>query len=209
MSHRSSRRVLRLVACAGLSAIAPALALLGCEKKPIPEEIATEIARREALAKRVLLEADAGRALGMSSRSDVVFEDGFSRLLFDPPDDYHNHAFRWMGTSSHARLRTHGDRRMKLRAVGWVDEKVLRTHPVLTAYIDGRVLGIPVPPIDNGFYWFEAEVPPDMLAGKEWVDLNMVLSSVAFHWHDPPNLAVAVVFRFDWEEVSESDGSSP
>jgi len=93
---------------------------------------------------------------------------------------------------------------MKLRAIGWVDEKVLKTRPVLTLYIDGRVLGSPRDPIENGFYYFESEVPADMLAGKEWVDLNMVLSSVAWHWHDPPNLAVAVLFRFDWRRFPES-----
>lgn len=193
-------RARRWLACVTLAACPILISASGCSKKAVPEEIATEVERREELKKRILAEEDASRAGGVSSRPDVVFEDGFSKIMYDPPDNYRNHAFRWMGGNAHARLKSHGDKRMKIRTVGWINEPVLKTRPVLTFNINGRPLG-QVDPIDKSFFYFEGEVPPQMFDGREWADLNIVVSSVAFHWADPPNLAVALVFRFDWEEM--------
>lgn len=181
--------------------ILAALAVAACSKKPVPEEIATEAALRDAFRSKVLREEDAGRAEAVSSRPDVVFEDGFGKVLYDPPDNYRNVAIRWMGQNAHARLKSHGDKRMRLRIVGWVDDKHLLTWPYLTVFLDGMPVGAPLGPIDKGFYWFEAEVPPEMFRGQEWADLNVRLSTVAYHWYDPPDLGVALVSRFDWEEI--------
>ena len=44
------------------------------------------------------------------------------------------------------------------------------------------------------------EVRPEDLP-REWVDLNIRLSSISWHWADPPDLMLALVYRFEWTEM--------
>src|SRR5262249_15937214 len=156
--------------------------------------------RREDFRRKMLDAEDAGRARGVSSGSDVVFEEDFSKVLYDPPTSFRNHAFRWMGKNAHARLKSHGNRPMRMRALGWVDTKVLRTEPFLSAYVGGQHV-FSTGPLEQGHFAVDVVVRAELLQTQQWVDLNLVLSSVAFHWAEPPQLTLAVLYEFHWEEV--------
>lgn len=179
--------------------VASAATLAACSKAAPDAELAAEIARRESFAKSALEDAGAARAFGVSSTSEIFFEEGFSQITFDPPEDYRNHAFRWMGPHAHVRLKSHGDRRMKLQVIGWVNEKVVRSKAVISLFLDGELLTT-TGAIENGHYWAEAVVAPERL-GRPFVDLDIETNAVAFHWAEPPKLQVALVYKFTWAEA--------
>ena len=58
----------------------------GCTSRD-RSEVAREIADRERYAAAMLVDAGALSALHVSSSSNVRFEEGFSLIQFDPPDD--------------------------------------------------------------------------------------------------------------------------
>ncbi len=187
---------------AKITATALALATcLGCSRgdpgAPV-DPYADETARREAFIKHSMLEADAGRALGMSSTAEIQYEEGLSLLSYDPPDDFHAHAFRWMGQRAHIRLKTRGRRTMKIVMGGWIHEKVIRTHPVMSLYIDNELMKTSKP-IDREHFEIEAIIP-DWSMRRPWVDLQIRTSAVGFHWGDPPELRVIVLYKFEWSE---------
>ena len=153
-----------------------------------PPSVLEENARRDAFGNRMLDVEDAGRSRLVSSNPEVVFEQGFSQVLHDPPSSFRNHAFRWVGRSAHVRLKSHGDKPMRVLARGWFDEKALRTRAFMTFFLDGRVLGETLPVDEKGHYWGEFVVPRELLRDREWVDLTMVPSTIAFHWAEPPQL---------------------
>jgi hypothetical protein len=175
---------------------------LGCSRNE--ELYADEIREREAFAKRLLDEADAGRALNVSSTSEIQFEEGFSILSYElDPNDGHasfrNHAFRWMGQNAHVRLKSHGPRPMKLFIQGWMHHKVVGTQPVIKLFIDGVYIKTsdPIPP--HGHYKIEAHVP-EWAIRRPWVDLTIRTTAIGFHWGDPPELKVLNVYKFSWTE---------
>lgn len=173
--------------------------LTACSRPARDEKLEEEIRAREAYAKRLVEEADAGRMTKVMSRSDVIFEEGFSKVLYDPDEDFRAHAFRWMGKQGHVRLRNTKNRPMRLYVEGWVNKKVIQAHPVITAYVDGQYLET------TNEIWFEhwkldVVVPPEMMRGREWLDLTLACNAVGFHWSDPPELRVIVVYDFKWEE---------
>lgn len=183
--------------------IALALAVTVCAgcSKDRSAEVAAETARREEFRVALLRDAGANGALEMSSSSEVLFQDGFWVMQYDPPEDMKGIAFRWIGQNARARLRTHGDKPMDLELAGWIHTKVLMTRPVVSAYVDGQLVGDSgvVPP--EGGYGIKARVTPDMLRGKTWVDLVLTVSSVSWHWSDPPDVRVAHVSHFVWTEA--------
>ena len=100
----------------------------------------------------MLFEADAGRALGVASTSEVQFDEGFGILSYENDSDSHpsmtNHAFRWMGQNAHIRLKTHGSRPMKFLMVGWAHHVVWSARDGDTEFAlgetrwdDGRFIG--------------------------------------------------------------------
>jgi hypothetical protein len=163
------------------------------------DDAKAEIAARAEYAKRMLIEEDAGRLLGVASSPDIMFEEGFSRVSYNPPDHWREHAFRWLGQNAHVRLRSHPGRAMRLHVQGWVNEEIVRTKAQISVFLDGEFLRAEGP-FDNGHYWIEVDVPPSMLK-RPWVDLNLRLNAVGFHWSDPPLLMVANVYNFSWTEV--------
>ena len=177
-----------------------ASAALACSAKDSRYDPQATPAERERFAVNAALDAGSGGALAVGSRNDVLFEEGFSLVSYDPPDDYKNHAFRWMGQRGHVRLRAHSEHAMKLKLVGWVNEKAIRAKPVLTLYIDGQRIHT-TDPVENGHWWIETVVPADMLRSSSWHDLLITLSAVAFHWSDPPTLTLAVLNTLEWTEV--------
>ncbi len=184
-------------------ALASALVALGCSKAPTDADakIAAEAALREAYGRSVAIDAGAERMLKVASRTDVMFEEGFGMVLYDPPEDFHNHAFRWMGKNGHVRVRRHGDKAMKLLVKGWFHEKVIKTRPVITAYLDGQYLEESKRVADGPHWELEKIIPPWMFRDREWVDLNLLCNAVGFHWSDPPQLNVVVVYDFEWTEL--------
>jgi hypothetical protein len=180
---------------------AAALPSLGaaCSTASDGGRVEQELKDRREFATRVLLDSDAGRLLRVSSSPDVMFEEGFSNVVFLPPDHYRNHASRWIGQQAHARVRRHPGRTMRLHIQGWLNEWVLRTHPQIALYLDGVLLHA-TPLIESSHYWIEIDVPPEKLT-REWSDLVMRLNTVGYHWSDPPQLTVADVYSFTWTEV--------
>ena len=141
-----------------MSALATCAAL-GCSKKRPDPEATSEIARREAYARALLVDGGAV-AYRIGSNADVQFADGFSIVQFDPADDWRSHAFRWMGPKGHVRLRTQGNEPMRLKLGGWVNEKVIDTKPEIRLYIDGQPLSPQAPSLvdQNQFFVFEVDV---------------------------------------------------
>jgi hypothetical protein len=174
---------------------------LGCGRRTVSDEQAREEARREEFRLHVLATEDAGRTGDVSSRPDVVFEDGFTKIMFDPTDDFRGHAFRWLGPNAHVRLKSHGNKRMRLHFKGWLDLNKIQTWPVITVFINGVAVKKPLPPVEFSFFEFESEISPDAFEGHEWADLHIVVASVAWHWLDAKQLSVAIIDDFDWVEV--------
>ncbi len=188
------------------AALLPVLAIIGCSSRNKVDPYADEVREREVFAKKLLLEADAGRALGVSSRSDVQFEEGFGMLSYEvDSEDGHpsftNHAFRWMGQNAHVRLKSHGQRPMKLVLVGWVHKKVVGTEPTINLYLDGVYIGSSHSISPEGHYWIETIVP-EWAIQREWLDLVVRTTAVGYHWSDPPELKVVNIYRFEWTEAN-------
>ena len=181
------------------------LALLGCSRSG-PDPYADEVREREAFAKKLLIEADAGRSLGVSSTSEIQFEEGFGILSFeqDPKDGhpgFRNHAFRWMGQNAHVRLKSHGARPMKLTVLGWMHHKIVGTSPVMNLFIDGIYVGGSPPIADHGHYHIETIVP-EWAIRRPWIDLVIRTPAVGYHWGAPPELKVLNVYKFEWTEAN-------
>jgi hypothetical protein len=199
------KRLRSFVSLVALAAAPLALAVgLGCSRSNVDPH-ADEVREREAFAKQKVLEVDAGRALGVSSSSEIQFDEGFGILSYETdPGDGHpsfwNHAFRWMGQNAHVRLKTRGSKPMKLLMVGWVHRKVVGTQPVLDIFVDGAYLGSSDPIGGEGHYWLEKTIPAWALR-RPWVDLVVRVTAVGFHWSDPPDLKVINVYRFGWTEA--------
>jgi hypothetical protein len=188
-----------------LGAIAAAVSLVACSKKAPDPEVTAEIGRRNALRNALMTLDDGGPRdlFRVGSKPDVHFEDGFGTVQFDPPDDYRNHAFRWMGIRGHVRLRTQGDTPMHVRIAGWLHEQVLHQHGSVWATIDGQTISRAVDTDDKGIWVIDERIDPAIFRGREWVDLEIIPSSVAFHWAEPPDLRVIVLFDFVWRRESD------
>jgi hypothetical protein len=171
------------------------LLLFACGERPRTQEdiLRDQFARKLAEREGVL------RAYRLQSSYDVRFGSSFSGIGFDPKGDYRGKAFRWIGQHSFVRLRPHGTKPMNLAVYGWIDTAAIHTRPAVTAYIDGKVIADMVVGADGGFALI-GTAPPDILAGKQWVTLEISVSSVSFHWSDPPDLMVANILDFDWSE---------
>jgi hypothetical protein len=160
----------------------------------------SETRTREAAGRAFAIDAGADRMIKVASRADVMFELGFSMISYDPPDDFHNHAFRWMGKNGHVRLHAHGDKNMRLMVGGWVNEKVIRSKPVISLYLDGMLVGT-TGAIEGGHWRVERILTPDWFRGREWLNLNVLCNAIAWHWSDPPKLNVIVLYDFEWTEA--------
>ncbi|MBX3229658.1 MAG: hypothetical protein KIT84_04925 [Labilithrix sp.] len=187
-----------------VTALACASAIVACGKKS--DEVRRQEHDRAVFAWTTLLAEEAGRAAGVSSRTDLTFEDGFGKILYGdkgPSESYRDHAFRWMGQNAHLRVRRHDDEKMKLRVGGWVHNRVLHTSPVLTAYFNGVRMASTRPVTlegDDGHYRIEVTVDdPSLWQGRSWADVNIVTSSIAFHWSEPPALNVVLVYFAYWD----------
>lgn len=186
-------------AFAAVGSVALVGALLGACRQRHDEQLDRELAEREAYAKRILLENDAGRLLGVSSTSEIVFEEGFGPVTYLPPDSFRNHASRWIGQNAHVRLKAHPGKAMRIHVQGWLNEGVLRTRPQLSFFLDGVLLASRGP-LEGAHYWIDVDVPADAQR-RPWLDLNIRVNAVGYHWSDPPQLTVADIYNFGWTEL--------
>ena len=187
------------------------LSLAACSSRRAPTE---EQVRRDAFVESLIAREHTGAAHGVSSRPDVRFEWGFSVIEYDattpgepkkpsdddPPKLIRSRAYRWMGQHAVIRVKSHGDKPMHLKLTGWVSPHLLRTMPTVTLYVDGQYLAYTVP-VSWGGYGIEVVVPREMLAGADWVTLDLQLSSIGWHWAEPPGLQVALVDDVEWSEA--------
>jgi hypothetical protein len=179
------------------SMITLSLFATGCRKST---KTKNEIVRRQEFARAIMLDAGAGSALAVGSSNELHFEEGFSTVQLDPPEDFRNHAFRYMAQKGRVRIHAHGDKPMHLKVGGWVNEKVLKTKPRVSVTIAGQAVGGTSVLDDTGVFKVDTVVPGAVLHEREWVDLEIDLSAVAFHWGEPPDLKVALIFELAWYE---------
>lgn len=177
-----------------------AVVVFACSAIGCSREHKGEVARREAFAYAHAVDAGAARLWGVSSNSQVHFEEGFSLPMFDPEGDFRNHAFRYVGQRARARVRAH-DGPMRLVIHGWINEKVIRSKPVVSLYLRGTQVGSSGV-VESGTFSVGGVVPPFVTEGEEWVDVDLVVSTVAFYWAEPPELRVALVTNLEWSPLS-------
>lgn len=189
---------------AALAACACALAACGSEAPVNPETEA-----RERFIRELTVREGVPELWDLMSRSDVVFEDGWSAATMIDPTlspkwtdavpaqrTVRKLPARWLGPTAHLRLRARGDQPMRLRIWGAVNVEALFTRPRLTVTFDGRELSSRVIG-DDGALSVEATIPADRLGG--WSDVYVTLSSVGEPWRDAGGLRVARVEGVAWE----------
>lgn len=165
------------------------LALGACKRDP---RVGEEIERREAFARSVLIDGGGAAALGVGNSVNIHFVDGFSKVEFDPAEDWRGRAFRHVGKRGRVRLRV-GDEPMHLRVGGWANEKVIHTRPSVSMYLDNVPISSGLVD-EKGVFGFDGDLDPALTRGKEWVYLDIMPSSVGWHWSEPPELKVVVVY---------------
>jgi len=181
------------------------LVLLGCSRKAAPDPYAEQKARAEAVGRRALEEADAGRIFEIASRDEVQFGEGFSPLNYNPKNDIRAYPYRWMADHAHVRLKSHPGKLMHLIIGGWYDQKAIRSKIVINLYLDGYVVpvinhGPPPTPLEEGKFELDAYVPAWAMT-HEWSDLYLRPSSVSEHWLRVLDLSVIVIDRVEWTEA--------
>jgi hypothetical protein len=186
---------------AGGTVLLAAIAAGACSRPAPPDPaVREEIGRREAFAHALLVDAGA-EALRVSSTDDIRFEEGFTVIHLQPFERHDGHAFRWMGKKGHIRLRTQGDAPMRLHFVGWVNENIVHTKTRAMIYIDAQYVEQTDLADDKGFFFKYLTVEPKWFHGREWIDLTLELSSVGYHWLEPPELQVVHIFDFGWKRA--------
>lgn len=183
-----------------LAMVAVALVAAACAKERSPA-VREEVARRDAYAHALAVDAGIESSWRVSSRTEILFQEGFSLIEHDPPGDFRNNGFRWMGPRGRIRVKSHGDRPMRLRLHGWAHEKEIKARPVISVYVDGRLVADTGAVPEDGLWGIDVVVPAELLRDRDWVDVSIRASAVAYHWAEPPDLRVIVLGGVFWEEA--------
>lgn len=157
----------------------------GADEDGDRERFVKALAAREGLTGEWLL----------TSRGDLVFEDGWSALDRLEPEP--TVPVRWIGTTAHARLRGRGAD-MHLRIWGRVDRGALATRPRVTLVVDGIEIGSRLV-ADDGAFTLETVIPASWVA--DWTDLYLSLSSVGEPLREPAKVRAARVEGVLWQPV--------
>ncbi len=177
----------------------------GCSKSD-RASITLEAEQRQARAHGLSADAGSSSSWNVSCSDDIIYDDGFTLIEHDRKDTSGNSAFRWMGQRGTVRLKSHGGRPMRLFTYGWANIKALQTTPTLTAYIDGRMVGTTTPPPETGLWGIDTVVPKEFLEGRDWVELVITTSTIAWPWADvakladAPTLAVIALNFMSWTD---------
>ena len=92
---------------------------------------------------------------------------------------------------------------MALEIVGYLNEKVIRSKAVVTAYLDGVPVAVAMAG-EGGGWSINIVVPSERIRSTGWMDLFLTVSAVGFFWAEPPDLRVVVVSTVAWTEPSAS-----
>lgn len=184
---------------------------LGAEVPAPPPQPYSEVARRAAFVRDLADREELHDAWSLSTRADVLFDDGFTGLVFlDPATDdptwydaFHapaaalvrGTAARWMFRRAHVRLRGRGD--MRLVFSGKVNLGAAYTRPRLDAMLDGELVATVIPDAD-GHFDVDVTISREKL-GEGWRDLYLVFDSIAEPQKDVRELRSARLERFEWE----------
>lgn len=184
--------------------VAPAavlvLAMTGCRSKQAPPT--AERVRHDVFARATAADAGASVAFDLASSDDVHYEWGFSDIEYDPAGDYRGRPFRWFSQHSFVRLRSHGDKPMRLVFNGWLNREVIGAIPTVTLLVDGVIVGSFRAEKDGAFGGM-AIVREPLLRDRDWVGLTVEISSVTYHWAEAPALKVALTGKLEWSEWVE------
>ena len=190
---------MRAVAFAALAA----LAACGSEA-PVNEE--TRL--REAFLRRLAEQEGLRDVWLLTSRSDLVFEDGFSLPMLTTLEDrrwtdvnlsqssVRGVPVRWMTASGHLRVRGRGD--MHLRVWGHIHVLAISTRPRVTVTFDGLELSSRLVEPDGSFA-FETVIPGTWLDG--WSDVYVNLSSMHEPWKTARDSRIARLEGGVWEPL--------
>jgi hypothetical protein len=192
---------MRVVAAAVVALVACGGPKPGAERESrARDEFIRRLAEREGVAD----------AWTLTSRTDVLFEDGFAVTQFYHPGaeldwfevcggcfPVRGVPVRWMNRRAHLRLRGTSD--MHLVATGKVDTKAIFTRPRIELTIDGRTLASAVVGADGSFE-LDVTVPAALLDG--WTDAYVMFTSVSEPWREPGDLRVAGLHRLLWEPIA-------
>jgi len=175
---------------------------------PVPTlDPAEESARRDAwltqLAKREGLE----REWALSSRSNLIFADGISGIMFDDldrdprwydvfwrdPEPVRGVPVRWLHKRGHLRVAGIGDMRLVMH--GRINLNSIYTRPRLDVSLDGELLASVVIS-EKGEFTIDLVVPHARLRG--WADLYLVFNTIGTPERDVRDLRVARLDHVSW-----------
>jgi hypothetical protein len=184
---------------------------LGEDRRPVADLDGDEDRRRAAYVRGVADREGLRDAWSLTTRDDVLFEDGLTGLTFldgsadDPTwwDVLHpgpvpavrGTPARWLYRRAHVRVR--GDRPMDLHLHGKVNLGVAYARPRIDVTLDGDLLAS-VTADASGSFSAEAQVSPERLAGG-WHDIYIVFGSIGEPQKDVRDLRTARLEAFDWE----------
>jgi hypothetical protein len=168
----------------------------------------TEQARRGAFVRRLAERESLLPEWGLSSRPEVLFEDGMPGITYEVPADarwtdyvpadaapVRGAPSRWMRRRTHLRVR--GGRDMHLVLRGHVNLKAVFTHPHLEVSLAGEPLGDVVPD-HQGAFVLDVVVPREQL-GDGWCDLYAIFDSIGDSMRDVYDLKIARLEAVVWE----------
>ena len=184
---------------------------LGADVPEIPAQTYSEPARRAAYVRDVADRAELHEAWSLNSRSNILFDDGFTGLVFldassdDPtwysalnpaaPPATRGTAARWMYRRSHLRVRGAVD--MRLALSGKINLGVAYTRPRLDVILDGALLATVVADA-GGRFDIDTVVSAAQLASG-WHDVFLVFDSIAEPSKDVRELRAARLESLEWE----------
>lgn len=170
-----------------------------------------EVARRAAFVRDLADREELHDAWSLTTRANVLFDDGFTGLVFlDPSTDdptwydvFHapataatrGTAARWLYRRAHLRVRGSAD--MHLALGGRVNLAAAYTRPRLDVMFDGELLATVIPDA-GGRFEIDAEVTRAQLAGG-WHDLYLVFDSIAEPQKDVREQRSARLESLEWE----------
>jgi hypothetical protein len=175
---------------------------------PTPEVAAnaSEPERREAFVRRLAKREHLEREWALSSRRDLVFEDGLSNETYaQPADDAHWYDFfvrdpnptrgqpiRWLSRRAHLRVRGEGGMHLVMR--GRINTSLVFTRPRFDVSLDGELLGSFTTDEGGAF-----AIDLDVAASSSWGDLYIVMSSAGQAERDVKDLRLARLEEVQWE----------
>lgn len=184
---------------------------LGAEVPVPPAQPDSEIARRAAFVRDLADREELHDAWSLTTRSNVLFDDGFTGLVFlDPSTDdptwydaFHapataatrGTAARWLYRRAHLRVRGSADMHLTLR--GKVNLAAAYTRPRLDVMLDGELLATVIPDA-GGRFEIAAVVSLAQLAGG-WHDLYLVFDSIAEPQKEVREQRSARLESLEWE----------